>query len=224
MKQITFLNGKLSDLAKDYIMTVLSGDRHDASKLIMNAFEQGMSIQDMYLRVFQPCQYEIGDLWESGQVSVAQEHYFTATSQVVLSQLYSHFPFKKSRGKQAIITCAAGELHEVGARMVADFLEFEGWDTFFTGANTPVPDIIHTIDELNASLLGVSVTIAYNLPMAMDLISEVRESFPPEKLKIVVGGRAFSTSEKIWRKTAADGYASSAEESIQLARDYFPNT
>ncbi|MFO7731368.1 MAG: hypothetical protein R6V86_11465, partial [Spirochaetia bacterium] len=68
------------------------------------------------------------------------------------------------------------------------------------------------------------VTIAYNLPTAMELISKVRETFPPERLKIVVGGRAFSTSDKIWRRTAADGYASSAEEGVQIAGHFFSGT
>lgn len=220
MKKITLLNNNLSDLAKDYLKTVLFGSRQDALKLIMNALEQGMSIKDMYLYVIQPCQYEIGDLWESGQIHVAQEHYFTATTQLLISQLYSYFPFGEGREKQALITCVPGELHEVGARMVSDFLEFDGWDTYFSGANTPIEDIISTINELNVSLLGISVTIAYNLPSAMELISRVREAFPPERLKIVVGGRAFSTSEKIWRKTGADGFASSAEENIQFTRQY----
>ena len=46
-----------------------------------------MSIRDVYLLVFQPCQREVGRLWEAGRITVAQEHYCTAATQVIMSQL-----------------------------------------------------------------------------------------------------------------------------------------
>lgn len=35
--------------------------------------------------------------------------------------------------------------HEIGMRMVADFFEMEGWDTYYLGANTPTRSILQTI-------------------------------------------------------------------------------
>ena len=41
-----------------------------------------------------------------------------------------------------VATCIGGELHEIGIRMVADFFEMEGWDTYYLGANTPADAVV----------------------------------------------------------------------------------
>ena len=42
------------------------------------------------------------------------------------------------RGRTALVACAEGELHSLGVRMVADFLDADGWDVLFVGALSPV--------------------------------------------------------------------------------------
>jgi methanogenic corrinoid protein MtbC1 len=214
-------NKNLSDLAEKYLETALYKNRNEAIKLIMAETVKGVKMRNLYLDVLQPCQYEIGDLWETGQINVAQEHFFTAITQLLISQLYSYFPFQENRGLRAVITCTPGELHEVGARMVADFFETEGWDTCFLGANTPVKDVMSLIRDWGANLLGVSVTIALNIPAAIELISRVREHFPPDRLKILVGGRVFKVVPGLRRKVSADDFAPDAGQAVQIAETYF---
>lgn len=52
----------LRDLARAYLDALLKGDRHEASRLILNAVEGGTPVKDIYLRVFQPVQWELGRL------------------------------------------------------------------------------------------------------------------------------------------------------------------
>jgi signal transduction histidine kinase len=40
-----------------------------------------------------------------------------------------------------------------GARMVADFFELDGWDTYFLGANTPTDSILRAVEERRADIL-----------------------------------------------------------------------
>ena len=57
---------------------------------------------------------------------------------------------------------------EIGARMVADFFEMEGWDTCFLGANTPKESIIETIRAQKADLVALSDTVAVASPDSAD--------------------------------------------------------
>jgi len=127
----------LSALARGYIDALLQGDRQSASKMILESAGQGTDIKEIYLNVFQRSQREIGRLWQTNQISVAQEHYCTVATQMVMSQLYPYIFASEKNGRRMVATCVGGELHEIGARMVADFFEIDGWETYFLGANTP---------------------------------------------------------------------------------------
>lgn len=94
-------------------------------------------MKSIYLEVLQPVQREIGNLWQTNEVSVAQEHYCTAATQLIMGRLYPYLHLAPRNGKRVVVACVGGELHEVGARMVADILEMEGWDSYYLGANTP---------------------------------------------------------------------------------------
>jgi len=54
------------------------------------------------------------------EVSVAQEHYCTAATQLIMSQLYPHIFAGEKTERTLIATCVAGDLHEIGIRMVSD--------------------------------------------------------------------------------------------------------
>jgi hypothetical protein len=75
-------------LAERYLELVRAGRRGEASDLILEAVRGGVHVKEIYLHVFQPAQWEVGRLWQTGQLSVAQEHFCTAATQWIMSQLY----------------------------------------------------------------------------------------------------------------------------------------
>ena len=207
----------LSGLAASYIEDLLHGRRNDASRLIRSAVEKGMSVKSIYLEVFQPVQREMGRLWQTNEVTVAQEHYCTAATQLIMGQLYQYLPMAPRNGKRLVVTCMGGELHEVGARMVADFLEMAGWDSYFLGANTPSASILAAIAERKADILALSVTIHYNVEVARKLLSEIRHSPDASGLKVLVGGRPFLVAPNLWSTMGADAFATDAEQAVATA-------
>jgi methanogenic corrinoid protein MtbC1 len=89
-----------ADLAKKYLNVLLQGDRHTARRIILDSVAQGTSVKDIYLHVFQPCQQEIGRLWQMNRLSVAQEHFCTVATQMVMSQVYPYiFSGEKNGGR-----------------------------------------------------------------------------------------------------------------------------
>jgi MerR family transcriptional regulator, light-induced transcriptional regulator len=207
----------LSPLAARYLDLLLQGRRDEAHRLVLSAVETGTNVKAVYLDVFQPVQREIGYLWQTNEVSVAQEHYCTAATQFIMGLLYPHIPLAPRNGKRVVVACVGGELHEVGARMVADFFEMEGWDSYFLGANTPSSGILSMIAEQEADLLAVSVTIHYNVEAARALTGEVRRSPDAAGLKILVGGRPFLVAPNLWKTMEADAFALDAEQAPAAA-------
>lgn len=208
-----------ADLAAAYLDALLVGERHRASQLVLDAVEEGTSVKEIYLNVFQPCQREIGRLWQRNEVSVAEEHYVTAATQLIMSQLYPRIFSARKTGRRLVATCVGGELHEIGVRMVADFFEMEGWDTYYLGANTPTDSVLETLESRQPDLLGISATITFNLDGVIDLVRKVRSADIGDGLHILVGGRPFNQAKGLWERVGADAYALDAQEAIQKAEE-----
>lgn len=217
------VNEPLGKMARTFLDLLLAGQRREASRLVLDAVESGVSVKDIYLNVFQKSQQEVGRLWQTNQVSVAQEHFITAATQMIMSQLYPHIFSTHKNNRRLVATCVGGELHEIGIRMVADFFEMEGWDTYYLGANVPVNSIIATIAEQQANVLAVSATMTFHVSSTAALIEQVRTSSDIQNVKILVGGYPFNLEPDLWQKVGASGYATNAQKAVQLADQLVAN-
>lgn len=205
------------ELAVLYFKSLMDGERRSANRLILDAVENGVPVKDIYLHVFQPSQYEVGRLWQINEISVAQEHFCTAATQLIMSQLYSHIFSTERIGKSIVAATIGGDLHEIGIRMVSDFFEMEGWDTFYLGANSPAPDVIDELINRKADMLAISVTMTNYLSNARELIQSIHEHPECENVKILVGGRPFMMLDELWIEFGADGFARNAQDAVATA-------
>jgi len=208
----------LSNSAKEYLNRLLNAKRSLAVQYILNLVESGIAIKDIYSYVFQPAQYEIGRLWQSGKISVALEHYATAVTQLAMAQLYPIIFDTPKIGRTMIATCPAGELHEIGVRMLADFFELSGWDTYYLGANTPNIGILNTIETQQPDIIAISATMTFHLSKVDKLISFIRRS-DFSNTKIIVGGYVFKMDPNLWKEVGANGFAPDAEKALELVNN-----
>ncbi|MEJ2504114.1 MAG: cobalamin-dependent protein [Gemmatimonadota bacterium] len=203
------------DLARAYLDALLRRDRSTATELVMNAVDGGVPIRAIYLNVFQPIQYEIGRLWQTGQVGVAEEHYCSAATQVIMSMLYPRIFAAVPDAHTMVAACVGGDLHEIGLRMVADFFEMEGWDTTFLGANTPLRSLVAMVEDTRPDLLALSATMAFHVSAVGEVTRAVRRAAP--EVRILVGGYPFRVDPQLWRRVGADGTAQDAEGALRTA-------
>jgi MerR family transcriptional regulator, light-induced transcriptional regulator len=204
-------------LAEKYLNVLLQGERHAASQLILDAVNSGVSVKDIYLYVFQRTQCEIGRLWQMNRLTVAQEHYCTAATQMIMSQLYPFIFTGEKNDRTMVATCVAGDYHEIGVRMVADFFEMDGWNTIYLGANVPTPSILKILIEKAADLIVISATMTFHVRAVSDLAAAIRESEATKNVKVMVGGYPFNVEPELWKEIGADGYSSNADEAVKVA-------
>lgn len=197
-----------------YLQAILQGQREAALGIVLESQRAGLPMLDLYLRIIQPAQYEVGRRWENNEITVAEEHMATATTQAVLARLYPLLPREPSCRGRMVLTGVQGELHQVGASMVADVLEIRGWEVLFLGTNMPHSGILRLIQEQRPDAVGISATMLFNLPRVRDLIEEVRSL--PHRARLIVGGAAFRAAPEAWREIGADACGIDLEQAITL--------
>ncbi|MFW5735351.1 MAG: cobalamin B12-binding domain-containing protein [Oceanidesulfovibrio sp.] len=208
------------DLAMRYTELLLAGKRREAGDLIVAALDEPgstLTVKDIYLHVFQPALYEIGRLWQLNVISVAEEHLFTAATQLVMSRLYPRIFTSERKPYSMVAACVDDELHEVGVRMVTDFFEMNGWDTTYLGANMPQDAIVHAVQERRPDILAISLTMSYRLHAVSEILKRVRDDESCRGVKVLVGGYCFRAFPDLWKRVGADGYAADAAAAIAKA-------
>jgi MerR family transcriptional regulator, light-induced transcriptional regulator len=206
-------------LAQSYLDALLAGDRRAASALVLDAVAGGLPLEDVYLEVFQVTQQELGRLWQMNRISVAEEHYCTAATQLVMSLLYPFIFSTKRAGRRIVVACVAEELHEIGARMVADLFEMKGWDSFYLGANTPTDGVVSTVVARRPHVVALSATMSRHVAAVASLVRAIRARPEAAPVPIIVGGRPFNLAPALVRQVGADGSARSAKEALALGHD-----
>jgi methanogenic corrinoid protein MtbC1 len=200
--------------ALKYLEAILEGNRTAAESIIVTAQQAGASVADIFEQILAPAQHRLGWMWHQGEISVADEHFGSATTQSVMSQLRPHFQRLPSKGRSVVATSTAGDLHEIGLRMVADLFEIDGWKVTFLGANTPVADVVELLERRRFDLLALSVGTALTLRDAGELIEAIRGTSATAPTKVLIGGPPFRVVPEIWRELGADECALSAVEAV----------
>jgi methanogenic corrinoid protein MtbC1 len=133
-----------------------------------------------------------------------------------MSQIYSHVFASERIGRTVVAACVNGDLHELGARMVADFFEMDGWDSYYTGASTPVDGVLQAVVERRADVLAVSATITHHVPDVKRLIGLVRGHPQCGGIKVIVGGFPFNRDPALWQQVGADGSGIDAKTAVAV--------
>ena len=203
---------------EDYVNHLIAGDDEVclAEGRLRAADTDGL--HRFYVDVIQPSQYRVGELWESGRISVASEHLATATNSYVATACYAPLARTTSGGPKALIACTPEEMHDLGPRMLADLLECDGWDVDFFGTSMPVSDLIGAIRERKPRFVGLSAALKMHLGSVKRTVTAIREALGPETPPIVVGGNAFRGDSDLWKQVGADLYAADASVAVEMLR------
>lgn len=205
----------------NYSNALLTGDITSCIEIAESNCKSRHDAIDFHLNVIQPALYWIGDLWERGEITVSVEHMATAISSRVMSGLTWMFRERTIRFGRATVLAVTGEQHELGAWMVADTLETEGWDVAFLGANVPVRDLFVHLAAIRPHILALSVALPYNVAHAKRIIDRLKKDDSFKSVNIIVGGLAFLSFPNLWKEIGADAFAANAKEAAESAKKFW---
>ena len=200
---------------EEYMEALFQKDTRKAVGLIRKYVERGMNLDDIYVEILSESMKRVGELWHTAEITVDTDHYCTSVTQMAMAQMYDFLFDGKRSHKKILSVCPGMELHEMGARIITDLFENHGWDSIFLGAAVPVDYIIEAVRENQPDLVTLSVSMPQHLMDCEKAVREIRKEFPD--IKIAVGGKAFESTNGIWKKWPVDIYSKDARELLARA-------
>ena len=171
-----------------FLNSLLDGKRKECKKIITDLINNDIPPKDIYVELIQRSMYRVGQLWEGNKISIAKEHMASQISKQMLEIIQTRRNGFVSHGKKVMITCIEKEFHDIGAQMIANYLELKGHEVYFLGANMPANEILQSIEEVNPDIIGISSNFYINVIRLTKLIDEINLNFQGKD--IIIGGQA----------------------------------
>ena len=137
--------------------------------------------------------WKLGELWREGEILAAHEHFATSVIRNFLGRNSKPFT-TNSNAPVLVVTTPAGQLHELGAVMVAAAAGDLGWRVVYLGPSLPAADISAAATQNQARAVALSIVYPEDDPNLPAELENLRKYLPAET-HIIAGGRAAAAYE-----------------------------
>jgi methanogenic corrinoid protein MtbC1 len=193
---------RITELAGPLLVALLAGDEGAADDVFRRAVARGADPALIARDLVQPALDEVGRLWEKGQIGIAEEHLATALVSRTFLMRAACDQAAPLGAPRLILTCVAGEFHELGARVAAEIGRREGWQVELLGANVPRDAALDYIALRKPEAVGLSLSLAGHIVEAAAMVRRIRAVAPGAK--VLAGGIAFRRDPELTDATGAD--------------------
>lgn len=199
-----------------FLLAVLEGRTEDATDIVLDVQARGASLNEIHSHVLGRAQAEMGRMWQAGEIHVADEHLGSRVVEDLLVLLRARMPRAAKHGKRVLVAAISGNLHDIGARMIADQFAEAGWDALFLGSDVPGVDLARAAVDHQVDLVALSLGTSLNLRATAREVEAIREA-TAGAVPILVGGRPFRNNDDLHAAVGADASSASARGAMEEA-------
>lgn len=216
----------MQPLFNEFITYLDQYDKDKCVQLVTNKLAEGtVDIVSLYEKIIVPSQQVGTNSFSLMPLSIWEEHIRTSIIRTVIECCYP-FAVRERDAKyhssfrgRVIVACPPGELHEIGARLVADYFTLCGFKADFIGANTPLEDIVESIRAIQPRLVALSVTNYFNLVAARSTVEKILRLKNQLAFQLILGGIACQDNLPTCQQMGADRLLNSFGEIRKLAEE-----
>jgi DNA-binding transcriptional MerR regulator len=167
----------------------------------------GFSVETVLREVVMPYRRELGDRWERGEASIAQEHF---ASNVLRGRLLGlGRDWGRGIGPRALLACLPGEEHELGLIAFGLALRSRGWRIAYLGADTPLETLENAAGALEPDVIAVSAVAADRVETVDEGLRRLARTHT-----VVVGGGGATGAAAEWGVVVLSGDAVTAADHV----------
>ena len=196
-------SSELNKSLQDVLFEKLKNYELDELINIYNEYTKSVySLLDFYEKLLIPVLHKIGDQWAKGELDVATEHVCSNAAITLIDLINQKNVNKKisksslsSSNKPIILCTPEGELHSIACKIIESLLLEKGYDVYNITSPIPTNSIdSYYLDNINSSIIIISVTLKENINSSIRFVQQIRQSF---NIPIIIGGNAIKFASKI---------------------------
>jgi len=169
---INQLTVAMVDLDEEKFETILTGFFHRST------FEQTIT------GIVYPFLEKIGVLWQTHNITPAQEHFISNLIRQKLIVAIDSLPLPAKNTSKVLLFLPENELHELGLLFYHYLLRKAGYQTFYLGQAVPHDDLKQIFDTHRPDMLVTAITTALSKPKLLDYLVQLTTDFPCSRILV----------------------------------------
>lgn len=157
----------------DDLRSALDTYDEGAAQSVLDRIFADFSVAAALREVLIPYLHQLGDRWESGTASVAQEHFASNIIHGRLAGLARGWG--SGSGPRAVLACPPGEHHDLALMAFGVVLARNGWRIDFLGASTPIDELNRAVEAVDPELIVLAATTAEVFQAVADELATLTE-------------------------------------------------
>ncbi|MCK4341520.1 MAG: cobalamin-dependent protein [Phycisphaerae bacterium] len=205
-----------------YMQPLLAGRRAECFALVTEAVQNGTPAEELICNVLWPAMAQVERLYDDDRINAAMEHMANRINRTVADQLQAHLPKKPLCGKRVLVASADAPGEELGAQMVADLFQSDGWEVYFLGGGVPHDEILSLVGQCRPQVLLIFGAQPEAVANTRVMIECIREIGVCPTMNIVVSGGIFNRADGLWQEIGADAFSAAPRGVLETANSLGP--
>ncbi|MFX1477645.1 MAG: B12-binding domain-containing protein [Promethearchaeota archaeon] len=199
----------MADLDRTKVLEIVKEEikkKTDPLKII-ESLSEGVKIVGDY---FEKKEYFLAELITGGDI-------FENAFQELKPLLEKSNSTVQSKGK-IVIGTVYGDVHDIGKNIVKTMLNATGFSVEDLGVDVPPEKFIEAAKRPEIKILGLSALLTVAIDSVSEIIRRLERENLRDKIKIIVGGSAFT--EVIAEKLNVDAYGRDPQEAVNICKKF----
>lgn len=218
----------MDEWSQRYWQALQTLDEDVAGSVVEECLSCSISMIDIYVDIFQPALYQIGQAYMEGGISEAQEHLLSNITLNLIAHIFHHYPTRSYNGFKAMLGAVSGNRHDLGLWMIANLLKQEGWKTYMLGSNVPTQGFLSLVRQVKPNLVIISCA-QEEMRLELKCLSEGLNSFRDrsrkkedvQDMKIMLGGGYLNAHQEVAIELGADATSRDARGLMHIVKNWF---
>jgi methanogenic corrinoid protein MtbC1 len=197
---------------------VFDGDAAGAVAVAKEGLAAGIAPTELLFEAMIPALEEVGRRFETGEVFLPEMLIAARAMQAVMDLIR---PLIVQAGVEKIgtvvIGTVAGDIHDVGKKLVIVMLEGAGFEVIDLGINVPGDTFVEAIRQHRPDVVGMSAFLTTTLPELARNIELIEAAGLRDRVKILIGGAP--VTQLTVEQAGADGFAPDASAAVRLTKN-----
>ena len=178
-------SGDLSNYVNQLTLAMVDLDEEKFESILSGLFHRS-TFEQTITGIVYPFLEKIGVLWQTHNITPAQEHFISNLIRQKLIVAIDSLPLPAKTASKVLLFLPENELHELGLLFSHYLLRKAGYQTFYLGQAVPHGDLIQVFNTHQPDMLVTALTTAISKGKLIEYLGRLTGDFPCSR--ILVGG------------------------------------
>ena len=217
-KQAANVKGRiLMATLKDLKQAVIEGEEEEVESLTQDAIDEGIDVQEILNDGLLAGMDVVGKEFKEGSMFVPEVMMTAAAMKAgvdIIKPLLGDAGAGEKKGT-IVLGTVAGDLHDIGKKLVAILFDSQGYEVIDLGFDVPVENFVEAAESNSADVIGMSALLTTTMPVMGEVVQALDSAGVRDKYKVIIGGAP--VTQEFSDEIGADGYSADAQSAVELA-------